>query len=72
VIEPGADPVAVALAAISRAARGGPVQLTCLGPSPLLPVLLEAGFKVVDHDQFLASDASLVDPARLLPNPGML
>jgi GNAT superfamily N-acetyltransferase len=72
VIAPDADPVAVALAAVCRAARGGPVQLTCLGPSPLLPVMLEAGFQVIDHDQFLASDPSLVDPARLLPNPGML
>jgi GNAT superfamily N-acetyltransferase len=72
VIAPDVEPVAVALAGICRAARGGPVQVTCLGPSPLLPVLLEAGFQVVDHDQFLASDPALVDPARLLPNPGML
>lgn len=72
VIAPDVDPVPVARAAIARAARGGPVQVTCFGPSPLLPVLLGAGFMVVDHDQFLASDPSLVDPARLLPNPGML
>jgi GNAT superfamily N-acetyltransferase len=72
VIAPDADPVDVALAGIRRAARGGPVQVTCFGPSPLLPVLMEAGFKVVDHDQFLASDPELVDPVRLLPDPGML
>jgi hypothetical protein len=72
VIAPGVDPVDVALAAIRRASRGGAVQVTCPGPSPLLPVLLEAGFRIVDRDQFLASDPSLVDPARLLPNPGML
>jgi hypothetical protein len=35
-------------------------------------VLLEAGVRIVDHDQFMCSDPSLVDPARLLPNPGML
>ncbi len=72
VIAPDADPVPVAVAAIARAARGGPVQATVFGPSPLLPVLIDAGFKVVDHDQFLASDPTLVDPLRLLPNPGML
>jgi hypothetical protein len=72
VIAPEADPVAVAVAGICRSARGGPVQLTCFGTSPLLPVLLEAGFRIVDRDQFLTSDPSLVDPARLLPNPGML
>jgi hypothetical protein len=43
-----------------------------LGPNPLLPILLEGGFRVVDSDQLLASDPSLVDPERLLPNPGML
>lgn len=64
--------VGVALAAICRAARGGPVQVTCYGVNPLLPVLLEAGFTVVDRDQFLASSPDLVDPLRLLPNPGML
>jgi GNAT superfamily N-acetyltransferase len=72
VIAPEADPVAVAVAGICRSARGGPVQVTCFGPSPLLPVLLGAGFQIVDRDQFLASDPTLVDPARLLPNPGML
>jgi GNAT superfamily N-acetyltransferase len=72
VIAPDVDAVDVALAAIRRASRGGAVQVTCLGPSPLLPVLLEAGFRIVDRDQFLASDPSLVDPARLLPNAGML
>jgi len=72
VIRPDVDPVHAAVAAIARAARGGPVQVTVFGPSPLLPVLFDAGFKVVDHDQFLASDPALVDPLRLLPNPGML
>lgn len=67
-----ADPVPVAVAALCRAARGGPVEVCVLGPSPLLPVLLEAGFHVVDHDQLLTSEPDLVDPLRLLPNPGLL
>jgi GNAT superfamily N-acetyltransferase len=71
-VRPGAGPVPPILAGLRRAARGGRVQGCVLGPNPALPVLLEAGFRVVDHDQFLCSDPSLVDPARFLPNPGML
>jgi hypothetical protein len=69
---PGADPVPPILAGLVRAARSGRVQVVIPGPSPALPVLLERGFRVVDRDVYLASDPSLVDPARLLPNPGML
>ena len=72
VIRPGADPVGPAIAGLVRAARGGPVQACVLGPNPILPILLEGGFHVLDSDQLLASDPSLVDPERLLPNPGML
>lgn len=73
VIRPEADPVAPALAALRRGAGGNPVlRVHVLGPNPLLRVLLEAGFRIVDRDQYLASDPALVDPERLLPNPGML
>jgi GNAT superfamily N-acetyltransferase len=71
-VRPGADPVPPILAGLARAARDGRVQACLLGPNPALPLLLDAGFHVVDHDQFLSSDPSLVDPARFLPNPGML
>jgi GNAT superfamily N-acetyltransferase len=71
-VRPEADPVPSILAGLGRAARGGRVQACLLGPNPALPLLLQAGFHVVDHDQFLCSDQSLVDPARFLPNPGML
>jgi hypothetical protein len=71
-VRPGADPVPAIVAGLVRAARDGRVQACLLGPNPALPVLLEAGFQVADRDQFLASDPALVDPARLLPNPGML
>ena len=71
-IRPGADPVAPALVALHRAARGGVAMAFVAGPSPLLPVLVRAGFRVKGVDQFMASDEGLVDPARLLPNPGML
>ena len=71
-IRPGADPVPPILAGLTRVARDGRVQVCLLGPNPALPLLLEAGLHIVDHDQFLSSDPSLVDPARFLPNPGML
>jgi hypothetical protein len=72
VVRPGADPVPPMLAAFARAARGGRVQACVPGPNPVLPLLLEAGLHVVDHDQYLASDPDIVDPARLLPNAGLL
>jgi len=42
------------------------------GPHPALPALLDAGFKVVDRDIFLATSAAFVDPERLLPDPSLL
>ena len=71
-VRPGADPVPPTLAALRRTGRGGTVQALLQGPSPVLRVLLDAGFLVEDRDQFMASEPGLVDPARLVPNPGML
>ncbi len=72
VIHPDADPVAAAVAGAARAGQGGPVHICLLGPHPVLRLLLECGFRVVDRDVYLASDPTIVDPARLIPNPGML
>jgi GNAT superfamily N-acetyltransferase len=71
VIHPDADPVAATFAALRRAARGGPVFICLQGPSPVLRPLLEAGFRIADRDTYLASRPDLIDPARLIPNPGM-
>jgi GNAT superfamily N-acetyltransferase len=71
-VRPGADPVPPTLAALRRSARGGSVQAFVQGPSPVLRTLLDAGFLVEDRDQFMASEPGLVDPARLVPNPGLL
>ncbi|HEU0242410.1 MAG TPA: GNAT family N-acetyltransferase [Candidatus Limnocylindrales bacterium] len=71
-VRPGADPVAPIIAGLARAARKGIVRACVPGPNPVLPVLLEHGFRVVDSDQYLASSPDLVDPERMLPNPGLL
>ena len=72
VIRPGVDPLGPVCAALARAARGGSVMATFLGPNRAVRPLLEAGFRIEDRDTFMASDPDLVDPDRLLPNPGML
>jgi GNAT superfamily N-acetyltransferase len=71
-VRPGADPVAPVLAALRRTDRGTGVVVPVPGPNPALPALLDHGFRVIDRDQFMASEADLVDPSRFLPNPGML
>lgn len=72
VIHPDADPAATTIAAMARAAHDGDVLVCLLGPHPVLRPLLDAGFHVVDRDQFMASDRDLVDPERLVPSPGLL
>ena len=71
-VRPDADPVGVFLAAFARVGAFPLVETCVPGPNPLLPVLLEAGFRITDQDQSLASHPDIVDPARLLPNPGLL
>lgn len=71
-VRPDADPVPPILAGLRRAGRGGPVHVVVQGPSPLLPVLLAHGFRIVDRDTFMASDPGLLDPARLIANGGLL
>jgi GNAT superfamily N-acetyltransferase len=66
------DPVPATFAALARAARGGVVLACIQGPSPVLRPLLDLGFRIADRDQFMSSEPDLVDPARLIPNPGML
>jgi len=78
VLAPGAPAAEVAsevlawIEAQGRRPDGAGVRLFVPGPHPLLPVLLDAGFAIVDADTLCASDAALVgaaalDPARTCP-----
>jgi GNAT superfamily N-acetyltransferase len=71
VVHPDAEPLAATLAGVARAARDGAALVCVLGPSPLVRPLLDAGFRIADRDTYMASRADLIDPARLIPNPGM-
>ncbi|HET9520343.1 MAG TPA: hypothetical protein VFO73_04785 [Candidatus Limnocylindrales bacterium] len=72
VVRPGLDPIGPIVAALRRVARGGTI-LACLpGPNPVVRPLLAAGFRLEERDTYMASEPDLIDPARLLPNPGML
>lgn len=52
---------------------GEPRTSVCVpGPHPALGGLLEAGFRVVDRETFLAVDPAIVDPERILPDPNLL
>jgi hypothetical protein len=66
------DPLRAALA-VFRAAAGGERLVTAVpGPHPVLTPLLELGARIAGRDQFCATDPGLIDPVRLLPNPGFL
>ncbi|HEU0234916.1 MAG TPA: GNAT family N-acetyltransferase [Candidatus Limnocylindrales bacterium] len=72
-VAPAADPLPALLAAFRYGARLGERGGGCVpGPSPIVGPLLEAGFRVVDRDTFMASDPRVVDPEREIVNTGML
>ena len=71
-VHPDHEPLGPIFAALLRAARGGDVRATLPGENPAVRPLLEAGFRLEDRDTYMASEPDLFDPARLLPNPGML
>ncbi len=72
-IAPDADPVRTAVGAWLAAAPDGGRVMGCVpGPHPAVPVLLEHGIRIADRDQWCATDRDLLDPVRLLPNPGFL
>jgi GNAT superfamily N-acetyltransferase len=67
-----ADPVRTALAVLHAAAGGERLVTAVPGPHPVLAELLERGARIAGRDQFCATDPALLDPIRVLPNPGFL
>lgn len=61
-------------AAASAAARwcGDDVLVAVPGTNSALPTLVDAGWRIIEHDLYCASDPGLMDPERLLPHPGLL
>jgi GNAT superfamily N-acetyltransferase len=73
VVAPGVPAHDPTLAAMRWSADAeGRIGTCVLGPHPIVPTLIDAGFRIVDRDTFQASDPALVDPERLLPNTGFL
>lgn len=60
-----------ALAAAGRWC-GDDLLLSAPGANPVVPMLVDAGWRVVEHDLYCASEPDLVDTDRLLPHPGLL
>jgi GNAT superfamily N-acetyltransferase len=71
-IAPDVDPVRAALAVFRAAAAGERLVTAVPGPNPVLTPLLELGARIAGRDQFCATDPGLLDPVRVLPNPGFL
>jgi GNAT superfamily N-acetyltransferase len=75
-VAPYADPwLAVVAALQSQAVRGTTVDPTArltfavAGHQPAVGSLLALGGRITDHDTFCATDATLVDPARVVIDP---
>lgn len=51
---------------------GDDLLLSAPGTNPVVPMLVDAGWRVVEHDLYCASDPKMVDTDRLLPHPGLL
>jgi GNAT superfamily N-acetyltransferase len=71
-IAPDADPVRTVLTVLQAAAAGERLVTAVPGPHPALAPLLDRGARIAGRDQFCATDPALLDPVRVLPNPGFL
>jgi GNAT superfamily N-acetyltransferase len=48
------------------------VLLAAPGMSVVVPFLVDAGWRVVEHDLYCASETDLIDAERMIPHPGLL
>jgi GNAT superfamily N-acetyltransferase len=65
---------AAAVLAALRAARSptGPCLVCVPGPHPVVQPLLDAGFRLTDHDLHMATDGVRIDPTRHVLHPGLV
>jgi GNAT superfamily N-acetyltransferase len=71
-IAPDADPVRAVFALLRAAAGDEPLNVPVPGPHPAVAALIEGGARIGGRDTFCATDAGLVDPVRILPDPAFL
>jgi GNAT superfamily N-acetyltransferase len=72
-IAPDADPGRATIAALGAAlGTAASIVVTIPGPHPTTSWLLDRGARILDRDTFCATDPALLDPDRILPNPGFL
>jgi GNAT superfamily N-acetyltransferase len=69
---PDADPARAALAILRAAAADGRLTAPIPGPHPVGGALLERGARIRGRDTFCATNPGLLDPERILPNPGFI
>jgi GNAT superfamily N-acetyltransferase len=72
-IAPDADPVRATVAALRSGPPGGlRIGAVIPGPHPAVATLLEHGMRILEKDTFCATEPTLLDPSRILPNAGVL
>jgi GNAT superfamily N-acetyltransferase len=68
----GDDAAAAVLTVLARLEPRDGRALACLpAPHPAVRVLLRAGWRIEEHDLFMASDPALLDPRRTVPSPAL-
>jgi GNAT superfamily N-acetyltransferase len=71
VVEDGVAAAAV-LAALTALPEGHHLGLCIPGPHPAVPTLLAAGYRIFDRDTYCATDPTLLDPTRAVPDASFL
>jgi GNAT superfamily N-acetyltransferase len=71
-IAPDADPIRAAFEILRAAAGDERLGAALPGPHPAARLLFEHGVHFDGADTFCATDRDLLDPARILPSPGLL
>lgn len=59
---------------LAAAARwcGDDLMVAVPGENLTVPMLIESGWRYIEHDLYCATEGGLIDPQRLLPHPGLI